>query len=346
MLVLGVETSCDETAVALVRDGKEILSSRVLSQVEAHARFGGVVPNLAAREHVRTLASVLSSALEAAGGVVPDAVAVTDSPGLQAALLSGIAGAEGIALAYGIPLVGVNHVEAHLGAPFLALGELPSYPFLAFVVSGGHTHLFHARGPADLKLLGATIDDAAGEAFDKVAKMLGLGFPGGPALQRAAASGNPAAFRFKRPLLGSTSLDFSFSGLKTAVLYSCFGQEQDGRPRRVLPSNVLPQDVAASFQAAVVDVLVEKVRRAVAQTGVRRVAVGGGVACNGPLRTALAASAAALGHELLIAPPALCADNAAMVAARGCEHLLAGISRPPRVAPRTTWPREEVSLTP
>ncbi len=346
MLVLGVESSCDETAVALVRDGREIVASTVLSQVDAHRPFGGVVPDLAAREHVRNLAPVLDSVLRAAGAARPDAVAVTDSPGLQAALLTGIAGAEGIALAYGVPLVGVNHVEAHLTAPFLAAGEWPRHPFISLVVSGGHTHLFHSRSAGDHRLLGATIDDAAGEAFDKVAKMLGLGFPGGPALQRAAADGNPQAFRFKRPLLGPQSLDFSFSGLKTAVLYTCFGQETDGRPRRQLPEGMRAADVAASFQATVVDVLVEKARRAVEQTGIQRLAVGGGVACNGPLRAGLTVAAAQHGWELLLAPPALCGDNAAMVAARGFELLRSGLGRAPKVSPRTTWPRESAAPTP
>lgn len=339
MLVLGVETSCDETAVALVRDGRTILTSRVLSQVDRHRAFGGVVPDLAAREHVRTAAAVLASALTEARDARPDLVAVTERPGLQAALLSGIASAEGIALGLGLPLVGVNHVEAHLVAPFLAAGRAPEYPFISLVVSGGHTHLFHSVEASRHELMGATIDDAAGEAFDKVAKVLGLGFPGGPALERAAATGDGMAFAFKRPLLEKDSLDFSFSGLKTAVLYTCFGQESNGRPRAELQAGMRREDVAASFQRVVVEVLVEKLRRAVEQSGVQRVSVGGGVACNGPLRAALGLAAKEHGWELLLAPRELCADNAAMVAARGHEMALAGIGRPPMVSPRATWPR-------
>lgn len=339
MLVLGVETSCDETAVAFVRDGREIVTSRVLSQVDRHRAFGGVVPDLAAREHVRTAAAVLASALAEAGAARPDFVAVTERPGLQAALLAGIASAEGIALGLGVPLVGVNHVEAHLAAPFLAAGRAPEYPFISLVVSGGHTHLFHSADAARHELMGATMDDAAGEAFDKVAKVLGLGFPGGPALERAAAGGDGSAFAFKRPLLDKDSLDFSFSGLKTAVLYTCFGQEPNGRPRAELREGIRREDVAASFQRVVVEVLVEKLRRAVEQSGVSRVSVGGGVACNGPLREALGLAALEHGWELLLAPRELCADNAAMVAARGHELALAGLGRTPVVSPRATWPR-------
>jgi N6-L-threonylcarbamoyladenine synthase len=339
MLVLGVETSCDETAVALVRDGVEIVTSRVLTQVDRHRVFGGVVPDLAAREHVRTAAAVLADALAESGGLRPDLVAVTERPGLQAALLSGIATAEGIALGYGVPLVGVNHVEAHLVAPFLAAGKAPEYPFISLVVSGGHTHLFHSVHALRHEIMGATIDDAAGEAFDKVAKVLGLGFPGGPALERAASTGDPEKVTFKRPLLEKDILDFSFSGLKTAVLYTCFGQEKNGRPRTELRPEFRASDVAASFQQVVVDVLIEKVRRAVCASGVSRVAVGGGVACNGPLRAALTQAAVQHGYELHLAPRALCADNAAMVAARGHELASLGQGRWPEVSPRATWPR-------
>jgi N6-L-threonylcarbamoyladenine synthase len=345
MLVLGIETSCDETAVALVEDGVRILSSVVESQVDRHRVFGGVVPEIAAREHVLALLPVLEAALAAAERPLRavDLIAVTDRPGLLAALLAGTAAAEALGLVLDRPVVGVNHVEAHLVAPFLAAGREPTWPFLSLVASGGHTHLFRSTGPLDHELLGATLDDAAGEAFDKVARILGLGYPGGPGIQAAAERGDPRAFPFKRSYLGRTSLDFSFSGLKTAVLYRCFGQTADGRAGTALLPGIRVEDVAASFQAAVVDVLVKKVRRAVERTGIPVVGVGGGVACNGPLRACLAAAADRDGFELLLAPPALCTDNAAMVAARGTQvHSAAGAPRPPRPRARGTWTRVTV----
>lgn len=343
MLVLGIETSCDETAVSVVKDGRRILSSIVSSQIDRHRPFGGVVPEIAAREHVTQLLPVLRAALGEAGvrSDEIDLIGVTDSPGLQAALLCGVAAAEALGVAWGRPVLGVNHIEAHLSAPFLARGEDPRYPLLSLVVSGGHTHLFHSFGPLDHRLLGATVDDAAGEAFDKIAKMLGLGFPGGPAIQKAAMLGNPLALPLKKPTLGRTSLDFSFSGLKTAVLYACFEREANGRPTKTLREGVKVADVAASFQSVVVDVLEEKVRRAVARTGTKRVALGGGVACNSLLRERMLKSAEELGFELWHAPNALCADNAAMVAARAEHvfHAMGGAPSPPRVSPRAKWLR-------
>jgi N6-L-threonylcarbamoyladenine synthase len=343
VLVLGIETSCDETAVAVVEDGVRIRSSIVHSQVARHERFGGVVPEIAAREHVRNLPAVLETALGTAGVRLEDLdlLAVTDRPGLNSALLTGIAAGEALALALDRPLVGVNHIEAHLLAPFLAQGARPDYPFLALVASGGHTHLFACTSPVDPELLGATQDDAAGEAFDKVGKLLGLPFPGGPAIDREAEGGRPDRVPFKRPLLDRDSLDFSFSGLKTAVLHLGFVRGPDGRPERELRADLSVADLAASFQEAVVDVLVEKVGRAVQRTGIQRVSVGGGVACNRRLRAALAARAAREGWELLLAPPALCADNAAMVAARGEElwRCLGPEAGAPRASPRATWKR-------
>lgn len=344
-LTLGIETSCDETAAAVVRDGRHTLSSVVSSQIARHQRFGGVVPEIAAREHVLGVVPVLRAAVEEAG-VAPedlDLIAVTERPGLIQALLSGISAAEALGLAWNLPVIGVNHIEAHLVAPFLAEETDPTYPLVSLVVSGGHSHLFLSRAPDEHALLGATIDDAAGEAFDKTAKVLGLGYPGGPAIQKAAEAGDPERVRFKRPLLGRDSLDMSFSGLKTAVLYRCFGQDERGRPRDQLLEGFTAEDVAASFQAAVVDVLVEKTRRAVNQTGVKAVAVGGGVACNGPLRTALAEAAEREGWRLWIAPPKYCTDNAAMVAAQG-THLAHRRPAPwarPDAAARARWTRED-----
>jgi N6-L-threonylcarbamoyladenine synthase len=321
VLTLGIETSCDETAAAVVEDGCRVRSSIVLSQAARHEKWRGVVPEIAAREHTRGLLPAIQAALAEANVGLGDLglIAVTSEPGLVGSLLLGVAAAESLAVARGIPVVGVNHVEAHLVAPFLVEGQSPSYPLLSLVVSGGHTHIFRSESACEHVLLGATLDDAAGEAFDKVAAMLQLSYPGGPAIEKLAREGDPAAFPFKRPALGLDSLDLSFSGLKTAVKYRCFGQHEDGRPRKELLAGVKPADVAASFQAAVVDALAAKVSAAVRATEIRRVAVGGGVACNGPLREKLREAAARDAFELFLTPPNLCTDNAAMVAAQGAR---------------------------
>jgi N6-L-threonylcarbamoyladenine synthase len=313
MHFLALETSCDETAAAVFTDEPTVLSSVIASQTELHARFGGVVPEVAARAHLQRLLPVLDEALRRAG-VRLDAigcVAVHNTPGLVGALLVGVSCAKVLALALGVPLVGVNHVESHVYACRLAAGR-DIFPCIGLVVSGGHTILFHCRGPLDFATLGATLDDAAGEAFDKVASLLGLGFPGGPAVEREAVGGDPAAFRFPRSFLHEDRLDFSFSGLKTAVMYAAFGQNV----ARAEPPPAGPRraDLAASFQQAVVDVLVEKARQALERTGLDRLAVGGGVAANRCLRAALERMTAERGAELFIPPPALCTDNAAMAA--------------------------------
>jgi N6-L-threonylcarbamoyladenine synthase len=343
MLALGIETSCDETAAAIVEDARRVRSSVVLSQASRHEKWRGIVPEIAAREHTRALLPVVKAALQDAGIGLEDLdlIAVTSQPGLVGSLLLGVAAAEALAAATGLPVVGVNHVEAHLVAPFLVQGQVPEYPLLSLVVSGGHTHLFRSESACEHLLLGATLDDAAGEAFDKVAAMLRLSYPGGPAVERLAREGDPQAFRFKRPVAAADSLDLSFSGLKTAVRYRCFGQHEDGRPRSELLPGVKPADVAASFQAAVVDALVLKVVLAVEKTAIRRVAVGGGVACNGPLRTALAAAASERGFQLFMTPPDLCTDNAAMVAAQGSlVHAVRGADRLPlEVRVRASWAR-------
>jgi N6-L-threonylcarbamoyladenine synthase len=313
MYFLAIETSCDETAAAVFTEEPRILSNVVASQTDLHARFGGVVPEIAARAHVQRLLPVIDEALKQAGVTLDQigCVAVHNTPGLVGALLVGVSAAKMLALALGVPLVSANHIESHIYAARLAAGR-DIFPCVGLVVSGGHTALFHCQSALDFHLLGTTTDDAAGEAFDKVASILGLGFPGGPAVDREAAQGDPQAFRFPRSFLNEDRLDFSFSGLKTAVLYTVCGKDLSnpappptGQPRA---------DLAASFQQAVIDVLVGKARQALRQTGVTRLAVGGGVAANRGLRAALAAMAAEERAELFIPPMNLCTDNAAMAA--------------------------------
>jgi N6-L-threonylcarbamoyladenine synthase len=330
-LVLGIETSCDETSAAIVADGTRIRSNVVSSQA-VHRDFGGVVPELAARAHVRNLLPVLRAALRGAGVSLGDvdAIAVTAGPGLVGALLVGVSFAKSVAFARGLPLLAVHHIEAHLFATRL-LDPPAALDFLALVVSGGHTELIQVDGPRRYRLLGETIDDAAGEAFDKVAKLVGLPYPGGAEVDRLARSGDPRAFDLPRSRLAPGSLDFSFSGLKTAVKYLL-----RDRPE-LIDSKHLP-DLLASFQAAAVDVLVEKTMAAARRSGKRRVALVGGVAANSSLRERLAAAAAREGIELVVPPPALCTDNAAMVAAVG-EHLLRiGATAPLDLTPRAILP--------
>ncbi|HEV8062088.1 MAG TPA: tRNA (adenosine(37)-N6)-threonylcarbamoyltransferase complex transferase subunit TsaD [Gemmataceae bacterium] len=318
MYFLGIETSCDETAAAVFTEVPTVLSSVVASQNELHARFGGVVPEVAARAHLRNLLPTIDQALRQADVRLEQigAVAVHHTPGLVGALLVGVSCAKMLAVALDVPLLAVNHVKAHLYACRLAAGR-DIFPCVGLVVSGGHTCLFHCRSALDFQLLGATIDDAAGEAFDKVASILELGFPGGPALERTAATGNPKAHKFPRSFINEQRLDFSFSGLKTAVLYAVKGKDLSIPHRQLMLQE--KADAAASFQQAVVDVLVSKAAQALAQTGLRRLAVGGGVTANGALRRGLEAMAKARGAELFIPPPSLCTDNAAM-AAMAVEH--------------------------
>jgi N6-L-threonylcarbamoyladenine synthase len=313
MFFLGIETSCDETAAAVFTDAPAVLASVIASQTELHALFGGVVPEVAARAHLQRLLPVIDDALRQAGLRLDQigCVAVHNTPGLVGALLVGVSAAKMLAVALGVPLVAVNHIEGHVYACRLAAG-CDIFPCVGLVVSGGHTSLFHCRTPLHFDLLGATLDDAAGEAFDKVAALLGLGFPGGPAVEREAAGGGPRAVKLPRSFLHDERLDFSFSGLKTAVLYALGGQNNP-RPAPPPPS---PRraDLAASFQQAVVDVLVAKARQALRRTGLKRLAVGGGVAANKALRAALEAMTGEEGAELFIPPLALCTDNAAMAA--------------------------------
>jgi N6-L-threonylcarbamoyladenine synthase len=319
MNILGLESSCDETAAAVVRDGRDILSSVVQSQIDMHALYGGVVPELACRAHIEAIVPVVDKALAQANLKLDDidGIAVTHTPGLIGALLVGVSMAKSLALATGKPLAGVDHIQGHIYAVKLAFPEL-EYPFVSLVVSGGHTSLYHSKSETTHVLLGSTTDDAAGEAFDKVAKILNLGFPGGPVIDRLAKGRNPAAVAFTRTMLEPDSLDFSFSGVKTSVLYHVRGQ--DGKKPRPTSSDEVA-DICSGFQEAVVDVLVEKTLRACARTGSKRVAVGGGVACNGRLREKLTAAAEKIGGKAYFPPGRFCTDNAAMIAGLGF-HLL------------------------
>jgi N6-L-threonylcarbamoyladenine synthase len=311
MYFLAIETSCDETAAAVFTEELAILSNVVASQTELHTPFGGVVPEIASRAHLRQMIPVIDEALKRAGIALPEvgAIAVHNSPGLVGALLIGVSAAKMLSLALGVPLLSVNHIASHIYAARVAAGR-DIFPCVGFVVSGGHTSLFRCDGPLSQVLIGATRDDAAGEAFDKVAAILGLGFPGGPAVEREASAGDPRAYAFPRSLLKEPNLDFSFSGLKTSVLYTVHGQ--DVSRAEPPPAGEMRANVAASFQQAVVEVLVGKAKRALQQTGLTRLAVGGGVTANKTFRGALEAMCREEGFELFIPPMALCTDNAAM----------------------------------
>jgi len=318
VITLGIETSCDETAVAIVEDGFTLRTDLIARQQHLHERFGGVVPEVAARAHVEALNPLLAQALDETGLDVGDldGVAVTVGPGLVGALLVGMAAAKAISLAAKKPLVGVNHLEAHYWANFLEHGK-PEPPYVTLIVSGGHTMLVHVPELFRHVVLGQTLDDAAGEAFDKVARMLGLGFPGGPALDAAARTGDPTAIRFPRAMEDSGDLDFSMSGLKTAVLRYVKGERAAGREIDV-------PDLAASFQEAIVDVQVTKTIEAARRTRVERVLMGGGVVANTRLRERLVADGSSAGLEVLVPSLALCTDNAAMVACLGAARLERG----------------------
>lgn len=335
-LILAIETSCDETAASVLRGEREVLSDVVASQVALHAEYGGVVPELACRAHVEAVLPVVESALRQAGVRAPDltAVAVTQGPGLVGALLVGLSFAKSLCWAHGLPLVPVNHLEAHLSAVFVE-GEVPT-PFVGLVVSGGHTALYRCARRGEYRLLGQTLDDAAGEAFDKVAKLLGLGYPGGVVIDRLARDGNPARYRFPRPMLSSPRPDFSFSGLKTAV------RDHHARYDGPLDEGEL-RDLCASFQEAAVETLVEKAGRAALDAGVGCLVACGGVACNSRLRERLAAKAQYLGLELRIPTPRLCTDNAVMVAAAGRHRYLLGLRAGLDLNAVPTWPLEGLS---
>lgn len=322
--ILGIESSCDETAAAVVRDGREVLSTVVYSQVAEHARWGGVVPEIAGRSHLTRIVPVVEEALAMAQlpGGRPDAIAVTCRPGLLGSLLIGTTAAKALALAWNLPLTGVHHVQAHA---YAALMSTPTweFPYITLTVSGGHTSLCRTDSPLDHIELGATLDDAAGEALDKGATMLGLGYPGGPAIERFALGLEPDRDHFKLPLLAKDSLDFSFSGLKTALLYTLKGPGGKRDQANLIPEDALP-GLAASFEFAVVETLARKAMRAVHQEGIPRILVGGGVACNQRLRKRLQHHASQEGVLVHIAEPAYCTDNAVMIAGLGHAQLAAG----------------------
>ena len=318
LTLLGLETSCDETAAAVMRGEGTLLSSVLYSQHDVHRRYGGVVPELAARRHIETVEAVVAEAMAQAKIDWSDlhAVAVTSGPGLAGALLVGVSVGKALAYARGIPLIAVNHLEGHIASAWMECQDLPR-PCMILVVSGGHTHLYLTRSVGAYQLIGHTLDDAAGEAFDKAAKMLGLDFPGGPALDRLAQSGNPAAISFPRPYLNNNNLDFSFSGIKTALLYYLRDLDRSGSPRAL-------SDIAASYQEAIVEVLVEKAFAAVKRYKACALAVVGGVSANSRLRTLLTARAGNISIPLAIPRGVFCTDNAAMIAAAGRQAYLAG----------------------
>lgn len=312
MPILTIESTCDETAAAVIDEDGSVLGDCVATQEALHEKFRGVVPEVAARAHVERILPVIDTALSKAGieSASLSAIAVADRPGLAGSLLVGVTAAKALAVAWQKPLVAVNHLHAHLYACQM-VSDVDIYPCVGMVVSGGHTSLYHCTGPLDLTYLGGTIDDAAGEAFDKVAAMLQLGFPGGPAVSKLAATGNRQAYQFPRSMLKEDNYDFSFSGLKTAVRYAIVGPGHQDFSQLDLPEQT-KADLCASFEAAVVDVLVEKCRRAVAAHDGDRLIVGGGVAANRFLRDCLQQAAEQNGFELIVAPMRLCTDNAVM----------------------------------
>lgn len=328
-LVLGIESSCDETAAAIYSGARGLLAHAIYSQVALHARYGGVVPELAARDHINRLLPLISQALEEAGCTLSQlsAVAYTAGPGLIGALLVGAAGAAGLAAAAGVPLIGIHHLEGHLLAPMLE-ADAPDFPFVALLVSGGHTMLVSVEGVGRYCTLGETLDDAAGEAFDKTAKLLGLGYPGGPQLAKLALDGQPGRFRFPRPMMNRPGLDFSFSGLKTAVATR-------------LPADASRQtraDVALAFEEAVVDTLAGKAARAMQRVGARRLIVAGGVAANHRLRERFACDAATQGWRVWFPALRFCTDNAAMIARAGYARLGDARPMPQPIDARARWP--------
>ena len=327
-LILAIESSCDETAGAILRNGRDVLSQFVASQVDLHRVYGGVVPEVACRAHMECLLPGVDKLFHDAGLKPPalDAVAVTNRPGLIGALLVGVSAVKALALAWSKPLIGVDHIEAHIAAAGLAELDLAA-PYVALVVSGGHTNLYLVRdgdsGLDAMECLASTLDDAAGEAFDKAAKLLGLGFPGGPLIEKAARAGNPRAFAWRKSCLPDDGVNFSFSGLKTAVMYAARGRA--GRKGPLLLDEAGAADAAASFQEAVTHALVTRTLEAAERHGVSWLALGGGVAANGYLRKALSDAAAARGLRVAIPPMSLCTDNAVMVAARAHRLFAAGV---------------------
>ena len=331
--ILGIETSCDETAAAVVRNGTEVLANVLSSQIELHQKYGGVVPEIASRAHIEKIYPIIDQAIKQSGldSSCIDAVAIANQPGLTVALVVGITAAKTLALVWEKPLIAINHIHAHLQSAMMETNDLQhrqvscGLPAVAIVVSGGHTSLYECENILEPRLLGSTIDDAAGEAFDKVATILNLPYPGGPSIEKAAKDGNPDTIDFPRTMLAKDSLDFSFSGLKTAVLYHCCGKDMKGENRIGKMSQKEVADIAASFQAAVVDVLVKKTRMAADKIGAKTILLGGGVGANTLLRQELEKMAQQSGRKMLIAPKKYCTDNAVMVASLGYYKYKAGL---------------------
>ncbi|MGH8352844.1 MAG: tRNA (adenosine(37)-N6)-threonylcarbamoyltransferase complex transferase subunit TsaD [Pseudomonas sp.] len=336
MLVLGLETSCDETGVALYDSERGLLADALFSQIDLHRVYGGVVPELASRDHVKRMLPLIRQVLAEAGcgPTAIDGIAYTAGPGLVGALLVGASCAQALALAWGIPALGVHHMEGHLLAPMLE-EQPPEFPFVALLVSGGHTQLVRVDGIGRYRLLGESLDDAAGEAFDKTAKLMGLSYPGGPEIARLAQSGTPGRFVFPRPMTDRPGLDFSFSGLKTFALNTwqqCRGAGDDGEQTRC--------DIALAFQQAVVETLTIKCRRALKQTGLKRLVIAGGVSANQALRESLEKMLGELNGQVFYARPRFCTDNGAMIAYAGCRRLQAGQHEGPSISVQARWPME------
>ncbi|WP_027874251.1 tRNA (adenosine(37)-N6)-threonylcarbamoyltransferase complex transferase subunit TsaD [Spongiibacter marinus] len=338
MRVLGLESSCDETGVAIYDSERGLLADALYSQIALHAEFGGVVPELASRDHVRKLLPLVRQVLDSANlrGSDIDAVAYTAGPGLAGALMVGACAGRAMAYAWGVPALAVHHMEGHLLAPMLE-DTAPEFPFIALLVSGGHTQLVRVDGIGNYRLLGESLDDAAGEAFDKAAKMLGLPYPGGPQLAKAAAQGDVSRFTFPRPMVNRPGLDFSFSGLKTYTLNTVAECRVDGQL-----SDGDRNDIAAAFQEAVVDTLTIKCLRALKQEGLKRLVIAGGVSANTALRERLEGRLATIGAAVYYPRPAYCTDNGAMIAYAGCCRLLAGQSETLAVQVKPRWPMNEL----
>ncbi|WP_286784570.1 MULTISPECIES: tRNA (adenosine(37)-N6)-threonylcarbamoyltransferase complex transferase subunit TsaD [Pseudomonas] len=338
MRVLGLETSCDETGVALYDSERGLLADALFSQIDLHRVYGGVVPELASRDHVKRMLPLIRQVLAEAdcGTGQIDAIAYTAGPGLVGALLVGASCAQALAFAWGIPVLGVHHMEGHLLAPMLE-EQPPEFPFVALLVSGGHTQLVRVDGIGRYQLLGESLDDAAGEAFDKTAKLMGLNYPGGPEIARLAEAGTPGRFTFPRPMTDRPGLDFSFSGLKTFALNTwqhCRASADDGEQTRA--------DVALAFQQAVVDTLTIKCRRALKQTGLNSLVIAGGVSANQALRESLERMLGEFGGHVFYARPRFCTDNGAMIAYAGCQRLLAGQQDGPAIKVHARWPMESL----
>lgn len=337
MLVLGIETSCDETGVALYDTDLGLLGDALYSQVKMHAEYGGVVPELASRDHVRKLIPLVREVCNQANRTLAqvDAVAYTSGPGLIGALMVGASTGRALALALGIPAIGVHHMEGHLLAPMLE-DNPPAFPFVALLVSGGHTQLVRVDGIGQYELLGESLDDAAGEAFDKAAKMMGMDYPGGPLIAKAAKQGDASQYKFPRPMTDRPGLDFSFSGLKTYTLNTVEAERlEDG----TLPEQVR-NNIAAAFEEAVVDTLAIKCRRALQQTGLKQLIIAGGVSANLTLRARLEEAVRKERASLFYARPAFCTDNGAMIAYAGAQRLLAGEQSPLAIDTKPRWPMD------